>query len=105
LHVKEPNKEECFYSHSLTRQGGKMSKDFTAGFGPEAYMIKKKFNGKYEISVNYYGSRSQSMLMPVTVYADIFTNYGTPQQKRQRITFRLSDKKERVVIGEVGVSD
>ena len=103
LHVKEPNKEECFYGHSLTRQGGKMSQDFTAGFGPEAYMIKKNLKGEYEISVNYYGSRSQSMLMPVTVYADIFTNYGTSEQQRQRITFRLSDKKERVVIGKIKV--
>jgi hypothetical protein len=41
--------------------------------------------------------------MPITIYADIFTNYGTPQQKRQRITFRLSDKKERVKIGEIKV--
>ncbi len=103
LHVEEPSGEECLYSHNLTAHGGKMSADFTSGFGPEAYMIKKKLPGTYRIAVNYYGTGSLQPLMPVTVYADVFTDYGTPRQKRERITLRLAAAKDIYRIGEVTV--
>lgn len=103
LHVKEPDGTTCFYGYTLTKNGGKMSNDFTAGFGPEQYMMKTNIEGIYEILANYFGSRSQSELMPVTVYADVFTNYGTQKQEHKRISLRLKNKKDIYSLGEIDV--
>ena len=35
LWVTDPNGEKCFYSHKETVTGGRMSQDFTGGYGPE----------------------------------------------------------------------
>lgn len=103
LHVTDPSGEDCYYRNQLTRHGGKMSDDFTDGFGPEAYMIRRKNPGMFEIYVNYYGTRSQRQLMPVTVYTDVFTDYGLTGQKRERLTIRLREAKERFRIGQIKV--
>lgn len=104
LHVKEPDGTTCFYNHNLTKNGGKLSSDFINGFGPEQYMMKSNIDGIYEILANYYGSNSQSELMPVTVYADLFINYGTPKQEHKRISLRLIDKKDIYSMGEIEVT-
>ena len=39
LWVTDPNGEKCFYSHSTTEIGGRISEDFTEGFGPEQFML------------------------------------------------------------------
>ena len=103
LHIKEPDGTTCFYNHNLTKNGGKLSRDFTGGFGPEQYMMKTNMEGIYEILANYYGSRSQSELMPVTVYADVFTDFGTPKQDHKRISLRLKNKKDIYSLGEIDV--
>ncbi len=33
--------ERCSYAHQLTRSGGRMSDDFTNGYGPEEFFIKR----------------------------------------------------------------
>jgi tetratricopeptide (TPR) repeat protein len=101
LHVNEPDKTKCFYGNTLTKNGGKISSDFTRGFGPEQYMMKKGMDGTYEIKAHYFGSRSQAQLMPVTVYADVFLNYCSPDQTHQRMILKLNDKKETFTIGGI----
>ncbi|HPE40079.1 MAG TPA: DUF2135 domain-containing protein [Bacteroidales bacterium] len=54
--------------------------------------MKNHINGKYEIRVKYYNSRSQVQLMPVVIYADIYTDYGTPVQKHKRVSLQLLEK-------------
>jgi len=101
LWVIEPTGEKCYYSHPSTKIGGRLSRDLTGGYGPEEYMVKKALPGKYQIKVNYYGSRQQKMAGPTTVMLQIFTNYGRPNETKQEITLRLSDIKEVVEVGEV----
>jgi uncharacterized protein YfaP (DUF2135 family) len=103
LHVVEPDGKECMYDNPLTSNGGKMSSDFTQGFGPEQYMMKKTIDGYYVIKAHYFGSQSQSQLMPVSVYADVFLDYGTKNQTQQRLILRLNNKNETFVIGEIDV--
>lgn len=103
LHVTEPNGKTCMYNYPLTPSGGKISRDFTRGFGPEQYMMKKTLDGYYVIKAHYFGSQSQSQLMPVSVYADVFLDYGTKKQTHQRLILRLNNKNETFVIGEIDV--
>ncbi len=38
LHVIDPYKEECYYSHRETKIGGRISADNTSGYGPEQFL-------------------------------------------------------------------
>ncbi len=93
--------EKCFYSHNRTSTGGHLSRDVTDGYGPEEFMIRKAVPGHYKIEANYYGSRSQKMLAPVTLYAEVYSDYARPTEKRQTLVFRLSGRNDVVHIGDI----
>jgi Ca-activated chloride channel family protein len=101
LHVTEPTGETCVYNHNRTTIGGALSKDFTQGYGPEEYLLKKLMPGDYKIQAHFYGSRDQKLIGPTTVQATIITHFGRADEKRQAITLRLKDTKEMVDIGTV----
>ncbi|MCK5666985.1 MAG: hypothetical protein KAI17_26040, partial [Thiotrichaceae bacterium] len=56
LHVFEPTDEHAYYAHNRTEIGGLVSRDFTQGYGPEEYVLKKALAGIYNIKAHYYGS-------------------------------------------------
>ncbi len=55
LRVVDPKGEECYYGRRLTSSGGRISKDFTTGLGPEQFMQKQALSGEYTFKCNYYG--------------------------------------------------
>ena len=99
LWVTDPKNEKCYYSNQLTYLGGKISEDVTQGYGPEEFMLKKAVKGKYKVQVDYFGTSSQKQLMPVSLRIIFYTHYGTPQQKQQETTVRLSNAKEVIEVG------
>jgi uncharacterized protein YfaP (DUF2135 family) len=101
LWVTEPSGEKCFYSHNLTAIGGMISRDFTGGYGPEEYLVKRALAGAYKVQTNFYGSRSVSLTGPTTVQAIVITDFGRSSEKRQALTLRLSEAREVVDIGTV----
>lgn len=100
LWVTDPNGEKCFYSNNKTYIGAIMSRDFTRGYGPEEFLLKKAQPGKYTIEVNYYGNTQQVLAGATTIQVLLTTNFGTAKQKNQEITLRLKDKKEVINVGE-----
>ncbi|MEO9872085.1 VIT domain-containing protein [Ekhidna sp.] len=94
LWVIDPNGEKCFYSHPNTKIGGKISRDFTEGYGPEEYSLKEAKRGFYTVYVNYYSESRQTITGPVTIYGTLTTNYGTSKQETKRIAVQLTDNKE-----------
>jgi len=101
LWVIEPSREKAFYSNRMTTIGGAVSRDFTDGYGPEEYLLKKGMHGVYKIQSNYYGSRAPALVGAVTLQVEIFTNYGRPNEKRKAITLRLTEKQEVITVGEI----
>ena len=101
LWVTDPNKEKCYYGHKLTEIGGRISRDFTQGYGPEEFCIREAKKGKYKIEANYYGSSSQKILQPVVVQAEVYTNFGTPYQKKQVLTLQLEKIKGSFTVGTI----
>ena len=101
LWVTDKDGEKCFYSNKLTANGGRLSRDFTQGYGPEEFCIKKSPGGKLKIEANYYANHQQKFLQPVTVQAEVYTNFGRPNQKKEILTLQLVDKKEVFLIGNV----
>jgi tetratricopeptide (TPR) repeat protein len=101
LWVTDPYGEKCYYENTLTHIGGRISNDFTDGYGPEEFLIREAIKGKYTIEANYYGSHEQTLTGPTTVYLDIFTYYLTDKEKKQTIMLRLTEEEALVKIGEI----
>ncbi len=100
LWVLDPYKEDCGYSHNLTFTGGKLSSDFTGGYGPEEFSIKEALYGSYTVDINFYSDNRMSISGPVTVKVDLYKNYGKGV-KKETIIRRLSDVKDRITIGKI----
>ncbi|MEO3403947.1 VIT domain-containing protein [Mucilaginibacter sp. CAU 1740] len=89
LWVTDPNNEKCFYSNNRTQIGGRISHDMTQGLGPEQFLLKKAIPGTYKIEINYYGDRQATIAGPTTIMAEMFTHYGTPQEKKEIIVLQM----------------
>jgi tetratricopeptide (TPR) repeat protein len=100
LWVTDPNGEKAFYGHRLTYQGGRMSQDFTGGYGPEEFSLKSAKPGRYKIEAQFYGHRQQIVAGATTLQVKLATRFGTPQQQEQLITLRLKGQSEVVFVGE-----
>lgn len=101
LWVTDPDNEKCYYRNPLTKTRGMITRDFTNGYGPEAFLIKDALKGKYIIEADYYGTREQTLIGPTTVYLDIYTYYGTPKETKKTIMLRLEKNEGEVEIGEI----
>ena len=104
LWVADPGGETAKYDNPLTRQGGRMSRDFTQGYGPEEFVLHRPEAGTYQVRINYFGDRRQTALGPVTVQVRLITDFGLPTQQERRITVRLVDPKETLDIGEISIN-
>ena len=101
LWVTEPNEEKCFYSNNRTRIGGRISPDFTQGYGPEEYVVRRGMPGAYQIQAIYFGSSQQTLTGPATLLATVFTNFGRPNEDRRILTVRVTEVKDVIDVGEV----
>ncbi|MDN5288143.1 MAG: hypothetical protein JWR38_4417 [Mucilaginibacter sp.] len=102
LWVTDPNNEKCYYSHNRTAIGGRISHDMTQGFGPEQFLLKKAIKGTYKIEINYYGDRQATIAGPTTIMAEMFTHYGTPQEKKELIVLQMKKGSDGTVyIGDL----
>jgi tetratricopeptide (TPR) repeat protein len=101
LWVTEPSGEKAYYGHNRTTIGGLVSRDFTQGYGPEEYMVRRAAHGVYKVEANYFGSRATRLLGPVTVQVDVYTHYGRADEQRKSLTIRLKEAQETVRIGEI----
>ncbi len=103
LWVTDPNGEKCYYANRITYQGGRMSRDFTGGYGPEEFSLRDAKPGKYRVEANFYGNRQQTVAGATTLQLKLTTNFGTNSAKDQEITLRLRESKDTVFVGEFEV--
>jgi TonB-dependent SusC/RagA subfamily outer membrane receptor len=101
LHIAEPDGETCFYQNKQTKAGGRLSEDFTQGYGPEEYQIKQAKNGKYLIRVNYYGDRYQQQQVPTFIKLTIYKNFGKPNQTATIQSMVMNHQTGMIEIGDV----
>lgn len=105
LWVTDPKGEDCSYQHKSTAIGGRISNDFTQGFGPEQFLLKKAVKGKYKIKTNFFGERQNILSGPTTVMAEVYLYYSDGRQERKIAVFQSQkeNKKEndsKILIGE-----
>jgi tetratricopeptide (TPR) repeat protein len=103
LWVTDPNGERVFYSNPLSYQGGRISADFTGGYGPEEFLLKKAKPGKYLVQAQFYGHRQQTVSGATSLQLSFFTGFGGSKQKEQSVVLRLQSQGEVVTVGEFEV--
>ncbi|KAF2335769.1 TonB-dependent receptor [Flavobacterium daemonense] len=100
LHVIEPTGEECYYSHKSTAIGGRFSKDFTQGYGPEQYLIRNAVKGKYQIKTNFFGESQLTENGPATIMVEIYTTRAGKTSRTLK-TIQIGKIKENEVLAEI----
>jgi tetratricopeptide (TPR) repeat protein len=103
LWVTDPNGEKAYYGHQLTYQGGRMSLDFTGGYGPEEFSLKSAKPGVYKVEANFYGHRQQAVAGATTLQVKLTTGFGTARAEEQIVTLRLKGASEVVYVGDFEV--
>lgn len=99
LWVDDPDGERAYYGNRHTARGGIVSCDFTGGYGPEEFMLRKPKDGRYTVHINYFGDRRTTALAPVTAQLRLITGYGTRDQKEEQITVRLDSESKTLEVG------
>lgn len=104
LWVTDPSGDKAYYGRQLTAQGGRMSRDFTGGYGPEEFSLKHAQPGRYRVEAQYYGDRRQRLTGPTTLQVKFYTGFGRKGQQERSITLRLAERSETVFVGEFEVA-
>jgi hypothetical protein len=58
---------------------GRMSRDFTGGYGPEEFSLTRAKPGKYRIEADFFGHRQQVVASATTLQVKLTTRFGTNQ--------------------------
>jgi len=82
-----------------------MSADFTGGYGPEEYALRRAKPGLYTVRAKFFGHRQQIVAPATTVMLRLSTGFGTPAQKDEDVVLRLSGRGDMVTVGTFTVGD
>lgn len=104
LWVIDPNGERAYYGRQLTYQGGRMSNDFTGGYGPEEFSLRFAKPGSYTVRAQFYGHNQQIVAPATTLMLRLSTGFGTATQKDENIVLRLSGRNQEVTVGTFEVA-
>lgn len=99
LQVTDPRGETCHYGNPRTALAGLISSDFTGGYGPEEFLLRRAIPGPYQVRAHYFGDRSQKVGGPTTLMVTFFTNFGRPDEKRQSTILRLTNPRDLIDVG------
>lgn len=103
LWVTDPTGERCYYGRRFSQQGGRMSVDFTGGYGPEEFSLRQALPGKYKVEANFFGRRQQVVAGATTLQLKLTSGFGRPGAREQMVTLRLQGRGETVLVGEFEV--
>ena len=104
LWVIDPTGDTAIYSQPRTKTGGHMSSDFTGGYGPEVFTIRRALPGTYVVKAHYFGDRQQKLTGAVTVQAEFLTDFDSGTSKRAAVTRRLEGDEDVIEIGRFTVA-
>ena len=99
LWVKDPHGEWVSYQSPLSRQGGRVTRDVTNGYGPEVFSLRKAIPGVYEVHARYYGSHRQALGNGTSVMMRLTTGFGTKDETHRDVILRLEEARDDVLVG------
>ena len=99
LWVKDPHGDWVSYQNPLSRQGGRITRDVTNGYGPEVFSLRKAVPGVYEVHAKYYGSHRQALGNGTSVMMRLTTGFGTKDETHRDVILQLEEAKDDVLVG------
>ncbi len=105
LHVTDPNGQTVYYGQPQSRQGGRISSDFTQGYGPETFSLRNAIPGVYKVYARFYGHRQQIISPSTSVMLTLSTDFGRPQQRDESVVLRLKNAGDQVFVGEITLGE
>lgn len=93
LWIIDPNQEKTYYGHKQSYQGGKISNDFTGGYGPEVFWLKEPKKGEYTVKAHFYGDRQQIVTGPTTAFVRLIRNWGKPNQSEEILRVKMTKER------------
>jgi Ca-activated chloride channel family protein len=99
LWVKDPHGEWVSYQSPLSRQGGRVTRDVTNGYGPEVFSLKKAVPGTYEVRAKYFGSHRQVLGNATSVMMRLSTGFRTKAEQHRDVILRLEEARDDVLVG------
>jgi TonB-dependent SusC/RagA subfamily outer membrane receptor len=98
--IKEPGGEVCSYTKPVTKKGF-MDNNYYWYSTPAEYQTKNAKEGKYKVSVNYYGYNSWQYGIPDFIRIIAFRNFGKQGQQIKIDNVIMDNQYGEVEIGEV----
>jgi Flp pilus assembly protein TadD len=102
LWVKTPSSETVKYDRRTGSGGEALFDDVTSGYGPESFTAKKARPGRYEILVNYFGTR-RSTFPEARGEVVVVLHEGTARERRHVLPYRLYQPKQTVTVAAIDV--
>lgn len=80
-----------------------MSKNFSRGYGPQEYFLRKAVPGNYDIKVSLYSPPTVVVEHNggVNALVKIYTNFGRLDEKEYNVTVSLNKHKELVSVANI----
>ncbi len=97
LHVLEPSGVCCTPFNNLTPIGGLNGKNFTNGYGPNEYVLRRAISGTYRISAKLFHANG-AIGDGVSVLCCIAKHFATPNEKVYFASVRLSSLKQQIEV-------
>ena len=98
--IKEPGGEVCSYAKPVTKNGF-MDNNYYWYSTPTEYQTKNAKEGKYKVSVNYYGYNSWQYGIPDFIRIIAFKNFGKQGQQIKIDNVIMDNQYGEIEIGEV----
>ncbi|HSX61960.1 MAG TPA: VIT domain-containing protein [Tahibacter sp.] len=103
LWVVDPLGDVAIFRNPRTKTGGHLSRDFTGGYGPEVFTIRRPIPGTYVVKTHYFSSRAQKLTGAVTLQLEFLTRFASGDSRREAATRRLDDVNGEIEIGRFTV--
>jgi len=105
LQVVDPNGQSA-YGGGTTFQGGRLSRNFMGGYGPEEFSLRVAKPGTYRVVARYSGQQRQVVgARPVYAHAYVYTKFGSRDQSVRAYNVVLSRVGSERVIKEITIPD
>jgi tetratricopeptide (TPR) repeat protein len=89
LQFVNPENQYLKWKHNLSDNSAVVAREKDFGYNVKEYLVDGALPGTWKVNVNYLGNKS---LTPSYLKATIYSNYGTPLQRKEVKTFKLSLK-------------
>ncbi|MGA2257932.1 MAG: hypothetical protein ABSG53_24980, partial [Thermoguttaceae bacterium] len=100
LEVTEPSVERAGGNHAQTAIGGLVGRPY-AFAGPQEYLLHKAISGWYVVRVREAGNGNDSLLGPLTLRVDMYTQFGRENEQFRSLTVRLKNSREALTVGRI----